>query len=744
MNKRLKIKGTVQGVGFRPFIYKLAKNMGLCGWVRNTGDGVELEISGSKKEIDIFRQKLLDDVPRAAHIEDINEEKVSNINYAGFLIEGSEGRTVPDLNIPPDIALCDKCLKELGSEEDRRREYPFISCLECGPRFTILESLPYDRGNITLRSYIMCLDCKVEYKDAEYRRYHAQPICCPACGPEYSYGTVIGQKAIKKAADDLSGGNVVAVKGWGGFHLMADAENKEALSRIRDEKKRSHKPIAVVAKDISVIEQYCRVEEEDRKLLLSFRRPIVLLRKNRKTDITESLAPDNAMIGMMLPYSGIQSVLFKYSGLSLMAATSLNRPSAPTIRNNIAAKKFYQGNVLEHDLFVSFTCDDSVLKSTGKAPIMLRRSRGYVPEGIEIPFSGNVLTSGASENINFCYTKGKKAYPSQYLGSIEETLTQEIYAGNIEKWQRIWNYKPELLGCDMHPGYSSTKIFSELAEKWSLPLLKIQHHHAHLAGCAAENGLEGRILGVSFDGTGYGEDGGIWGGEFIVFDYRKYERMGCLKPHPLPGGDAAAKEPWRMAISYLLEAGVDWRQFGHLKNKKEAIQVERMIENQVNSPLSSSAGRFIDAVTAIAGVVLENTYSARAPIALENLVKEKMLKKNYQFEITQKENRFEINTTTVIAKIIKDIESGKDISEVASKFHCTLAKIAVQGLSMMKEKTGIDVACISGGVFCNAYLPRLIAEMAAEQGIKVYVNRTTSPNDNGIAFGQAVIAVASR
>ncbi|MCK4643333.1 carbamoyltransferase HypF [bacterium] len=741
MIKKYHIKGTVQGVGFRPFVYRIAHELELRGWVKNTGSGVEVEIRGDEAKVHHFRENLLSRLPSAANIAEILEMEPDNEAANNFRIIKSEGKVDPDLNISPDIAICGNCRRELDDPSDRRHDYPFINCTNCGPRYTLINRLPYDRHNVSMGEFQMCDRCEKEYSEILDRRYHAQPICCEECGPQYTYKELSGEAAVLAAAEDLKNGSIIAVKGWGGFHMMGNALDPEVIAKARKLKKREHKPIAVIAKTLETVKEYCIVSGEDELLLTSFRRPIVLLPKKTHNDITEGLSPQNNSLGVMLPYSPIQLLLFKYSGLELMIATSINAPSAPTLTDGIRVSEFFDGNILDNNLEITFQNDDSVLKSSSGPVIMLRRSRGYVPAPIAFPFDKSVLSSGARENIAFCYTQGGKAYTSQYFGTIDEVSTQERYLDSIEKWKDIWNYDTKLLICDRHPQYGSTEIFTELARKWDKPLIQVQHHHAHLAGCAAENGLSGDLLGACFDGTGYGDDETVWGGEFLVFNYKDFSRKGRLKPHSMPGGDMAAKEPWRMAISYLKEAGIDYRKFDHLKNIQQAAYVESIIAKNLNTPLSSSAGRLFDAVAALLNVAMINTFSARAPIALEALVDTSKLKEGYNISYINGD-MFSADTSDIIRGIVEDMDKGCTPVEISSKFHFTMATIVVAGLDHMRRNTGIDKACLSGGVFCNGYLPALSSELAKDKGIQIYTQKQISPNDNGISFGQAAIGAA--
>ncbi len=742
IKKKFLIIGTVQGVGFRPFIYRIAKENKLKGSVKNTGGGVEIELDGNNSQIKNFLTDFYEKLPPAAVIENISEIEPHKREHDDFVIEKSGGKAKPELNVSPDLAICDDCLRELNDPNDKRYEYPFINCVNCGPRYTIIEKLPYDRNQTTIKTFKMCNDCKSEYSNVTDRRYHAQPISCWDCGPNYFLDDLSGIDAIKKAAKLIKNDNVIVVKSWGGFHIIGNAENLKVIEDVRKLKKRKVKPIAVMAKNIDTVKKYVNWDDSYSKIFTSSKKPIFLFQKKLNNDITEALAPQNDTLGIMLPYSPVHHLLFKYSGLSLIIATSLNYPGSPTIKENETAKKFFKGKILEHNLNISFRTDDSVIKPIKDDHIIIRRSRGFVPGPIIFPYNNEVLASGASENISFCYTKSNKAYPSQYFGKIEERETQRIYTEDIKRWKKIWNYKPEILICDHHPGYGSSQIFEELSEEWGIPLVKVQHQHAHLAGCAAENELSGKLMGIGFDGLGYSETGELWGGEFMVFDHRSYKRLGSLKPHPLPGGDMASKEIWRMAISYLKSAGINIGRFAHLERIKEHETIEKMIEKNINSPLTTSAGRLFDAVASILNITIENTYHAQAPISLENYVNLNN-RGFYDYRISFDNGFYELDTSFIIEQIANEFLKGGNISNIATKFHFTLSKASSEILKRISKETGIKKACVSGGVFCNTYLSNMIKEFSREYSIDVFTHHLVSPNDNGLSYGQAVIAAAN-
>ena len=754
MNRTIFIKGTVQGVGFRPFVYRLAKQLGVKGEVKNTGTGVKIKAGASSEILDNFITNIRKKSPPSSCITEIKVKKNGVNNYKSFNIVKSSGQAGSGLNIPPDIALCSKCREDIKSPGNIRFEYPFTTCLNCGPRFTMVDKLPYDRKNTRMEDFKMCDRCKEEYSNVDNRRYHAQPVSCPECGPEYKYikkgDCTPGRKGdctpgpVKKAAYDLKKSAVIGLKGWGGFHIVGNALNTGVIEKIRELKKRKHKPLAVMARDIDRAKILCKVDKNTATALKSFRRPILLLPKTKiNNNIVKLIAPNNPAIGVMLPYSAVHFLLFKYSNLKVLIFTSLNEPSLPTVKNSSRAVQVFSDlPVLDHNLEIYNRCDDSVLKSTTGGEIVLRRSRGHVPRGIEVPFKGRILASGAYRNVNVCFTKGKKAYPSQYIGTVNNDVSQKIYKKTISKLDDIWNYNYKYLACDLHPGYGTSKVFKELSSGKNLPLYKVQHHHAHLVSCAGENKLEpgGYFIGAALDGAGYGSDKKIWGGEFMSFSYTGFTRWGWFKRVPLPGGDIAAREPWRMAISYLKKAGLDWRKLDHLKSMKDGKAVSRLIDSNINCPLTSSAGRLFDAVSSIIGLIDYNTYPARGPIALENAVEEKYLNEKYDFGIIEHKDKFIIDTLDLINGVFKDTLAGLPAGRIGARFHSTVACMVVEGLRYLSERQGVYRACLSGGVFCNYYLDGLVQKKAKDFGLKIYTHSRVSPNDNGISLGQSIVA----
>ncbi len=738
-SRKIIIKGTGISVDLESFIYNRTMDLDLRSWVRKTTEGVELILHGKKKILDEFENDIRKEVSKVAVIKEVKETD-SIAEYREVLeITGIDKEFNKNSIIYK--AICDKCLNDINGKNLRYANYPFISCSQCGPRFTLVDNFPYTRDNITMRSYVMCSECRKEYENAEHKRHDVQAICCSNCGPMYTYEYEIGFKAIQKAVSMIMLGGVVAVKEWGGFSLMGNAEKPEAIKEIRKKKQIEDKPIAVIARSMDVIEKHCIIKEEEKELIQSVKRPMLLLKKKSESEIGNMLAPDNGMLGVMLPCSGIHHIILKLAEIDLLATTSLNLPLAPMIRNSEMAKRHYKDSMLDNDLYVAFTSDNSIVKTTLAGPVLVKRDRGYVPGGIKMPFSSNLLASGGCRDISFCFTKEDMAYPSHYLAVLVNSSAQDIYRNNIRKWERIWEYEPKVLVCDMCPDYQTTKIFENYSIERKLPLIKVQHHHAHLASCAAENNIDGDIIGVAFDGVGYGEDGILWGGEFMSFDYFDYKRIGSLKPIPFHKGD---KDLSKTAISSIIYAGLDCKKVKTLERKEAEIEaIEKKIKMRMGLVLTSSANTLFDAIAAIIGVVEKNTFYKRSTMVLESLVRKEYLGEKYGYNILIRGDNFEVDTSFIVSDVVADLVKGVDISKIASKFHYTMAAIIVDGICKVKENTGISRVCVSGEVFTNYYLAALVSEMLKDKKIEFYKNEKVSSTDNGLSYGQAVVGAAN-
>jgi hydrogenase maturation protein HypF len=751
---KLTIYGIVQGVGFRPFIHKLVKKYNLYGWICNSNQGVEMEIEGEESDGRKFLKELKNHLPPLALIDDIRIERLSPIGYSKFVIKKSKSNhRHPVILMPPDISICEDCITELNDPSNRRYHYPFINCTNCGPRFTIIEDMPYDRDKTTMKNFVMCTDCYNEYHDLENRRYHAQPNACPVCGPQVSLYTgnqkVVTQDPIQEAQKRLRGGEVGVIKGLGGFHLSCDAQNKEAVSRIREIKKRDQKPFALMAESISKITNFCYVSELARKYLESKEKPIVLLKKKRSCHLSPDIAPGNAYLGFMLPYTPLHILLLQKSSLVLVM-TSANFSDEPIIiQNEEAFQKLVQqvDFLLLHNRQIYNRCDDSVLKITAHHSIFIRRSRGYAPFPIVLPEeTESILALGPEEKNTVCLTRDRYAFPSQHLGDLKNRDSFQAYQEAIKRLIRVFQFKPKVIACDLHPDYLSTHYAEELSQQFRVPLLKIQHHHAHIASCTAENHISEKVIGVALDGTGFGLDGAIWGGEFLVVSPKDCLRVGHLKYIAMPGGEQAIHQPWRMAFSYLYplfgqEADSIHSILGEGREKKEFQLLKQMIDKRINSPLTSSCGRLFDAVASLIGLRDEVDFEGQAAMELEALCQTKY-KDNYNYKITREITGLVVDTGEMFLQIINDLERKIPLPRIATQFHNTVADIILSLCVKIKKEFNINYVALSGGVFQNSFLLTQTMKKLKKENFKVLIHKKLPPNDACIALGQAVVVNA--
>ncbi len=754
------ITGVVQGVGFRPFVYNLATDLALSGWVLNSSAGVEIEVVGSEDVLVTFIERLASEAPPLSRIEQIDVKPIPladvDLPETGrFGIRHSEARAGDFQPISPDICTCEDCLRELFDPADRRYRYPFINCTNCGPRFTIIQDIPYDRPKTTMATFPMCPDCQAEYDDPTNRRFHAQPNACPVCGPrvwlenpddDQSTGS-FADAAIQATRQLLIKGHVVAIKGLGGFHLACDATNDEAVARLRQRKGRVDKPFALMAFDIEAVDRICEVDDEERALLTSRERPIVLLRRRLDTPISDLVAPGNDHLGVMLPYTPLHYLLLEPDDFPVaLVMTSGNYSEEPIAMSNEEALDrlgALADAFLFHDREIHARCDDSVTRIFNGAELPIRRSRGYAPYPVHLPFEvEQTLAVGAELKNTFCLTRERYAFLSQHIGDMENYETLRFFEQIVEQLARTFRIEPAVIACDMHPGYLATRWAQARAEQRQPParLVKVQHHHAHVAACMAENALTGErpIIGVTFDGTGYGTDGAIWGGEFLVADYTTFRRAAHLSYVPLPGGDVAIRRPYRVALAYLWAAGVPWND--DLVPVSTAPDTERQIllqqlEQNLNTVPTSSVGRLFDAVSALAGVRQTINYEAQAAIELEALVAEGV-EAAYAFDV----NGPTVDVTPVIRAVVADVRAGAPVGVIAAKFHNGLALMIRDVCRRLREETKLEEVGLSGGVFQNVTLLRKTVPLLEEAGFTVYVHHLTPPNDACIALGQALIA----
>ncbi|HZD66378.1 MAG TPA: carbamoyltransferase HypF [Acidimicrobiales bacterium] len=749
---RARIEGIVQGVGFRPFVHTLATALGLAGTVGNDARGVTVEAEGDEEAVSRFLQVLEHEAPPLAVVEQISTEALPPTGEEGFVIVLSSGEGERHTLVSPDVATCDACLAEVFDPADRRYRYAFTNCTNCGPRFTIVADVPYDRANTTMARFPLCGACAAEYEDPANRRFHAQPVCCPGCGPQLEVldarGRAIRADPVAEVVERLTDGQVVAIKGLGGYHLAALASEEAAVARLRSRKHREDKPFAVMAPDLAWAERLGHLDEVHRRLLGGWRRPIVLLarRDGESSEVARSVAPGNRELGVMLPYTPLHHLLAADLRAPFVL-TSGNRSDEPiAYRDDEALERLapIADAFLVHDRAIHTRVDDSVVAVRGGGEVPLRRSRGYAPMPLhlaaDIPIP--VLGVGAEAKATFCLAAGHRAFVSHHIGDLEGWETLRAYREGIEQFERLFDLHPAVLAHDLHPEYLSTKWAREQAvDDPRLRLMGVQHHHAHLASCLADNGEEGPAIGVVFDGLGYGADGTLWGGEFLVADLVGFDRDGHLETVPMPGGTAAITEPWRMAASWLAAA------YGEALPSDLAVRqrhrerwevVLAMARRGVNSPLTSSVGRLFDAVSAICSVRDQVTYEGQAAVCLEQAADPRE-PGAYPVGV-RREAPVVVQGTDLVRAVVEDLAGGTPVSTVAARFHNGLADAVVAVCEVLRDRTALSTAALSGGVFQNSLLGGRVAGGLRRAGFRVLTHARVPPNDGGIALGQVAVA----
>jgi hydrogenase maturation protein HypF len=745
-------EGIVQGVGFRPFVYDLARRHDLAGWVLNDERGVRIEVEGEADCVASFISDLSVPPPLAV----VERQQVTYIPPVGdrdFHIRESVAGEERLALISPDMALCEDCRRELFDPHDRRFRYPFINCTNCGPRFTIIEDIPYDRAKTTMASFEMCPDCNREYHDPADRRFHAQPNACPICGPQVKLldargNAVPSSDPLEETIALLQAGKIVAIKGLGGFHLACDAIQEEAVALLRGRKYREDKPFALMCKDIEVIVRLCVVDEASRELILSRERPIVILPRRADTAVVRSVAPGQGTLGVMLPYTPLHHLLFA-NGLNCLVMTSGNRSDEPIAYENAEAVERLGGIAdffLVHDRDIHTRCDDSVVKPFRGKGAFMRRARGFVPFPLRLQRGGtSVLACGAELKNTFCLTKGNFVFVSHHIGDLENFETMRSFEEGIALLKRLFQIEPEAMAHDLHPDYLSTRYALEQAGVTGVPTIGVQHHFAHALSCMAEHGLSGPALAVVMDGTGYGEDGTVWGGEFLRVTVGDYTRLGHLRTIPLPGGDKAAKEPWRMAAAYLERIFGSAEKadipFVHGFDLSRWSLLQEAMQAGINAPLCSSTGRLFDAVSALLGVREWVNYEGQAAIELEQMA-DPGEAGEYPIEITEEDGIHILNPDPLIEAIVEAIKKGEAPATISARFHNALARGILQMALQMKERTGLSEVILSGGVFQNHLLMGTVYDLLEGEDFKVYIHHKVPPNDGGIALGQAFHAIS--
>jgi len=758
----------VQGVGFRPTVFRYAVARNLSGWVTNTSTGVVIEVEGSQDKIEDFILTLKKSPPPRAEITNILLRKIPLKKETVFQVLPSIAGEKVKTRISPEIATCQDCLEELFNPQNRRYLYPFINCTNCGPRFTIIKNIPYDRKNTTMKKFTMCALCQEEYDNPRHRRFHAQPNACPVCGPQVILAKVSedsrqelgrGREAVENTVRLLQEGKIVAIKGLGGFHLACDATNDEAVRRLRQRKYREDKPFALMADSLATILSYCEISPEEMELLTSFRTPIVLLRR-RESDsppLSENIAPRNRYLGFMLPYTPLHHLLFHNSPLKVLVMTSGNVSDEPIAYENEEAVKRLQkiaDYFLLHNRDIYMRLDDSVsriLPSTGEEYIM-RRSRGYVPEPIKIQgmrVSVPILACGGHTKNTFAIASEDEIILSHHIGDMENMETYKSFTRGIEHFKKLLKCEIGIIAHDLHPEYLSTKYVRELiASNPRLISIPIQHHHAHVASVMLDNGLGNeKVIGIAFDGTGFGSDGNLWGGEFLIADYCEFARIAHLQYIPLPGGEGAIKEPWRVGAACLHAAfGESFLaldiEFVRKLNKKTWNILKKMMDKGINTPLSSSMGRFFDGVSSLLCIRDRVNYEGQAAIELEMTLSGKQSGENqvYEYRLERDKEAYVIATREIVRGIVEDLKKALPVEVISLKFHRTIVALVVDMAKKIREETGLQKVALSGGVFQNMFLLGEVQGKLKEEGFTVFLHKNIPTNDGGLSAGQAIIA----
>lgn len=745
------VKGIVQGVGFRPFVYALAQRNHLTGWVRNTSSGVEIWIEGEPSAIEVFSSTLRSSPPPLAVIDQITVNSEQPNGYAQFEILESQPQPGQFIPISPDIATCPDCRRELFDPHDRRYRYPFINCTNCGPRFTIIQDIPYDRLKTTMSGFPMCPECRVEYENPSDRRFHAQPVACPACGPsvwleQSSQPKVEGEDAIAAARRLIAAGKIIAVKGLGGFLLACDATNPQAVETLRQRKKRSDKPFALMAFSIDAVKEFAAVSSQEELQLSSPQAPIVLLPKLPGSKLAPQIAPNQRTVGFMLPYTPLHWLLLEPAAdfPRALVMTSGNRSEEPIAYQDEEAR-LRLGDIadafLMNDRPIHMRTDDSVMNLAAGRPYFFRRARGFSPQPVNLPLQiPSTLAAGAELKNTFCLTREGYAFLSHHIGDLENLETLQSFEEGITHYEKLFRITPELIACDLHPDYLASRYAHDRVEKENLPLVQVQHHHAHIASVLADNGwdTDEPVIGLSFDGTGLGTDGAIWGGEVLFGGYTHFQRSFHLEYVPLPGGDLSVHKPARMALAHLWKSGIDWEP--DLPPCSAICYEERMamrlqMEKKLNSPLTSSMGRLFDAAAALIGIRHTATYEGQAAIEMEALAQEDE-KGYYTFRI----NEGSIDASPVWKDLLVDWRKGVSVPVLSARFHNSVVELCRQVCALVKSQTGCDTVALSGGVWQNRYLLEHTLPALQKDGFNVLWHRQVPTNDGGLALGQALIA----
>jgi hydrogenase maturation protein HypF len=751
--RAIAVSGVVQGVGFRPFVYGLASRLDLGGFVKNRTGGVLIEVEGDVPSLDRFLGELVAKPPPLARIESLAWERQPPRGDRPFRIEHSAADAPGPIFLAPDVATCADCLAELFDPADRHYRYPFLNCTNCGPRLTVITGAPYDRERTTLAAFPMCAACRREYNDPGDRRFHAQPTACPACGPRLRLlgadaQPLAGVEPLAGFVAALRAGQVGALKGLGGYHLACDARSEAAVSELRRQKHRDEKPFALMVRDLHAAEALCEVLPAERELLLSPRRPIVLLRRRPAADVAAGVAPGNPYLGIMLPYTPLHHLLLHAVDGIPLVMTSGNQSDEPIAYEDGDAVCRLAGIAdvfLTHDRPIHVRCDDSVTRVVAGRELPLRRSRGYAPQAVALPWAcpAPTLAVGGQLKGTFALSRGRHAFLSHHLGDLDHLEAYRAFTRDIHLYEQLFAVRPEVMAHDLHPDYASSRYAQERGRAEGLPRVAVQHHHAHMASCMAEHGLTEPVLGVAFDGTGYGTDGAIWGGEFLAGDYRQFRRAAHLRYVGMPGGDQAIREPWRMAVAQLRDAGCP---LGHLRDRLAPVALraaEQMLERGFQTPPTSSMGRLFDAVAALAGVRDRVSYEGQAGVELEWLATTVAPDGPYPFDLVSgAEETLVVDARPITRAVAEDVSRGVEAARIARRFHTTVVEVIAAVCARLRASTGLNVVVLSGGVFLNALLTAEAVARLEGDGFRVYRHRLVPPNDGGLSLGQLAIAAA--
>ncbi len=750
--RRVEVEGIVQGVGFRPFINRLAAELGLAGEVANRTGGVTVVVEGDADAAEAFVDRLPREAPPIAEIRRIETTAVAPRGLEGFEIGLSRADGAGAIHLPPDIATCPDCARETADPTDRRFGYAFTNCTNCGPRFTIVRSLPYDRTRTTMDAFPLCPACHAEYTEIRDRRYHAEPVACPLCGPRLAFARAEGpadasEDALLRARAALAAGEIVAVKGLGGFHLACDAAHEAAVLRLRARKRREAKPLAVLFRDLEAARACCVVDPEAERLLTGPRAPIVLCPKREAGTIAHAVAPDSGCLGALLPYTPLHRLLFEDAPYAALVLTSGNLAEEPLCTANEEARTRLGGVAdafLLHDREIAAACDDSVARSTALGPVLLRRSRGWVPGAIRTPFAlGRILAVGGHLKNTFCLTRGMDAYPSQHVGDLDDLRTLAFFEAQVERLGRLVEVEPEALACDLHPDYITTEWARERSERLGLPLVAVQHHHAHIAAVLAEHGSTEPVVGIACDGTGYGADGTVWGCELLLADLEGFERLAHLREAPLPGGEAAVREPWRMALAWCEAAGetAPFARLPHLAHRARDWEILRAAVRGGLAPVrASSAGRLFDAVSALLGIAGDRSeYEGQAAMRLETAAVACPLELP-PLTLAGDGPPWALDPRPLVRALLDLRERGVAREELADAFHRAFAGGLVEAAHRLCEERGVRTVALSGGTFQNERVLVECVRGLERRGLAALWPRQMPPNDGGLALGQAVVA----